>query len=70
MGICGIINREVKSLQEAGKILQRPQKYIFCSANFGSTIAIVPQQKLKPFLYSSQEQMATQSLLGFCSSFV
>jgi len=54
--ICDITNREAKSLQQqAGKILQRPQKYIFCCANFGSAIALVLQQELKPFLYSSQE---------------
>jgi len=37
-----------------------PQKSIFCCADFGSAIALELhlQQKLKPFLDSSKEQMA------------
>jgi len=41
-----------------------PQKYISCGANFGSTIALGLQLKLKPFLHSSQEQIAMQSFIG------
>jgi len=43
-----------------------PSKYIFCGADFGSTIALDLQQKLKPFLHSSKEQMA----LGFFLEFI
>ena len=39
-----------------------PQKFIFCGADFGSTIALDLQQKLKPFLHSSLEQMAICNL--------
>jgi len=46
-----------------------PLKYIFC-ADFGSTIDLDLQQKLKPFLHSSQEQIAMASFLGIYSSFV
>jgi len=35
-----------------------PQKSTFCGADFGSTIALDLQHKLKPFLHSSQQQMA------------
>jgi len=41
-----------------------PRKLIFCAADFGSAIALDFQQKLKPFLHSSEEQMALQSFLG------
>jgi len=41
-----------------------PQKYIFYGADFGSTIVFDLQQKFKPFLHSSQEQMPMRSLLG------
>jgi len=48
------------------------QKSIFCYVDFGSTIALDLQEKLKPFLYSSQEQMAMRSFLEYialsCSS--
>jgi len=47
-----------------------PQKYIFCGADFGSTIALDLQQKLKPFLHPSQKQIAMRSFLGIYSSFV
>ena len=47
-----------------------PQKSIFCCADFGSTIALDLQQKLKPFLHSSEKQMALQSFLGIYSSVV
>jgi len=30
------------------------QNFIFCGADFGSAIALELQQKLKPFLHSSQ----------------
>jgi len=46
------------------------QKSIFCCADFGSTIAVDLQQKLKPFLHSSKKQMALQSFLGIYSFFV
>jgi len=45
------------------------QNFIFGSADFGSTIALDLQQKLKPFLHSSQ-QMAMRSFLAIYSSFV
>jgi len=47
-----------------------PLKSLFCGADFGSTIAFVLQQKLKPFLHFSQEQMAMRSFPGIYSSFV
>jgi len=47
-------------------------KYIFCGADFGSTITLDLQGKLKTFLHSSQEQMAMRSFFEFiahpCSS--
>ena len=43
-----------------------PQKCIFCDAEFGSTIALDLQQKLKPFLHSSQKQQYC-FLSEFCS---
>jgi len=48
----------------------RPQKSIFCGAEFGSTIALDLQHKLKPFVDFSQEQMAMGSFLGIYSSYV
>jgi len=45
------------------------QKSISFCADFGSTIALDLQQKLKPFLHS-KEQMALRSFLGIYSSFV
>jgi len=47
-----------------------PQKFIFCCADFGSTFVLDVQQKLKPFLHSSQVQTALRSFLGIHSSFV
>jgi len=47
-----------------------PQKSTFFGADFSSAIASHLQQKSKPFLHSSQEQMAMQSFLGIYSSFV
>jgi len=47
-----------------------PSKSIFCGAEFGLTIALDLQQKLKHFLHSSKEQMALGSFLGIYSSFV
>jgi len=48
------------------------QKSILCRADFGCTFALDVQQKLKPFLHSSKEQMALRSFLGIydlsCSS--
>jgi len=44
------------------------QNFIFCGADFGSTIALDLQQKLKPILHSFQEQIAMQSFLGIYSS--
>ena len=41
-----------------------------CGADFGSTIALNLQQRLKPFLHSSKKQMALGSFLGIYSSFV
>jgi len=50
--------------------VEPPQKSIFCGADFGSTTALDLQQKLKPFLHSSLEQMAIRSFLGIYGSFV
>jgi len=36
----------------------QPQNFIVCGADIGFTIALDLQQKLKPFLYPSQQQMA------------
>jgi len=47
-----------------------PQKCIFCCADFGSTFALNVQQKLKPFLHSSQEQSALRPFFGIYSSFM
>jgi len=46
-----------------------PQQSIFCGADFGSTIAVDLQQKLKTFLHS-YEQIAIRSFLGIYSFFV
>jgi len=52
--------------------MRASQTSIFCCANFGSTFALDVQQKLKPFLHSTKEQMALLSFLGIlalsCSS--
>jgi len=40
------------------------QSSVFCGGDFGSTIALDLQQKLKPFLHSSQDQMAIRFFLG------
>jgi len=39
-----------------------PQNFIFCGAHFVSTIVLGLQQKLKPLLHSSQQQMAMRSI--------
>jgi len=44
-----------------------PQNFFFCGADFGSTIALNLQQKVKPLLHSSQQQMAMRSFLGIYS---
>ena len=46
-----------------------PQRSIFCGADFGSTTALDLQQKLKPFLHSSLEQLVMLSFLGIYGSF-
>jgi len=46
------------------------QKYSFCGGDFGSTTALDLQEKLKPFLYSSQDQIAMRLFLGIHSSFM
>jgi len=46
------------------------KKSIFCCADFGSAIALDLQQKLKPFLHFSKEQMALRSFLRIYNSFV
>jgi len=46
-----------------------PQKSVFCGAS-NSTIACLDlQQKLKPFLHSSQEQMEMRIVLEFIALF-
>jgi len=47
-----------------------PLKHIFCCADIGSIFALGVQQKLKPFLHTTEEQMALLSFLGIYSSFV
>jgi len=47
-----------------------PQKYIFCGADIGSMIALDLQQKLKPFLHFSLEQVVVRSFHGIYNSFV
>jgi len=47
-----------------------PQKSIFYGADFGSTIAFDLQQKFKPFLHSSEQQMAMRLFLGIYNPFV
>ena len=54
-----------------------PQKSIFCCADFGAVIGLDDlrseldlQQKLKPFLHSSKEQISLRSSLGIYDSFV
>jgi len=51
-------------------VLVPPPKYTFCCADFGSAIALDLQQKLKPFLHSSEEQIALRPFLRIYSSFV
>jgi len=46
------------------------QKSIFCGSDFGSTIALDLQQKLKTFLRSSQKQITKRSFLGIHSTSV
>ena len=46
-----------------------PQNFIFCGADFGSTIALNLQQKLERLLHSSQQQMSVRSFLGIYSFF-
>jgi len=41
-----------------------PQHFFFCCTDFGCTIAFDLQEKLKPFLHFSQEQMEMQFFLG------
>jgi len=41
-----------------------PQNFIFCGADFGSTIAVNLQQKLERLLQSSQQQMPMRSFHG------
>jgi len=47
-----------------------PLKNLFCCADFGSTVALDLQQKLKPFIHSSEKQMALRPFLGVYSCFV
>jgi len=46
------------------------QNFVFCGADFGSTIALNLQQKLECLLYSSQQQMSMRSFLGIYSFFL
>jgi len=46
-----------------GSVHTRHAKSIFCCAKFSSTIALDLQQKLKPVLHSSKEQMTMRSFL-------
>jgi len=52
------------------EVAMSPQKSIFCCANFGCTLAVDVQQKLKPFLPSSKKQIALQFFHGIYSLFV
>ena len=47
-----------------------PQKPIFYGSDFGSTIALDLQQKLKTCLRSTQKQIAMRSRLGIYRAFV
>jgi len=57
---CDLFGRlcEKRAWKYAPLVCSTPSKSIFCGADFGSTIALDIQQKLKPFLHSSKEQMA------------
>jgi len=46
------------------------QKSIFCRGDFGSTIALDLQQKLKRFLHSSQDRTVMRFFLGIYNSFI
>jgi len=68
---CGLFGRLSEKRERMPLLcVPPPQKSIFCCANFGSTFALNVQQKLKPFLHSSQEQTVFRSFLGIYSSFV
>jgi len=45
-------------------------KSIFCGSDFGSTIALDFELKLKTFLRSSHNQLTMRSILGIYSAFV
>jgi len=47
-----------------------PQNFIFCGADFGSTIALNLQQKLERLLHSSQQQKSMRAFLGINSFFL
>jgi len=47
-----------------------PYTFLWCRLWFYDCLSLDLQQKLKPFLHSSQEQMALRSFLGIHSSFV
>jgi len=47
-----------------------PSKIYLFGADFGSTVALDLQQNLKPFLHSSQDQIAMRSFLEIYSSLV
>jgi len=53
---CGLFDRlsEKRESMPLPSVVPTP-KSIFCYADFGSTIALDLQQKLKPFLHSSKE---------------
>ena len=44
-----------------------PQNFIFCGADFGSTIALNLQQKSERLLHSFQQQMSMRSFRGIYS---
>jgi len=58
-----------KALKYAPLVCSALSKYIFCCADFGSTIALDLEKKLKPFLHSSKGQMALGYFLGIYSAF-
>jgi len=67
---CDLFGRLSEKRESMPLLCVVPLKNLFCCADFGATFALDVQQKLKPFLHFSKEQMALQSFLGIYSSFV
>jgi len=69
-----VIDKGFRSCRYVSTIVKHPvlphPNFIFCGADFGSTIALNLQQKLKPLLHSAQEHIAMRSFLGIYSFFL